>query len=428
MWGTSKPVRVGLVLFALVAAGWHGSAAEPTPGDEIEDVTTLAAFNVKADRFEEFGFRVTGQLAIPGTSYAMIAEVFPNTAASKAGLRPSELITKVDGKRRSIFALIGLAKTQDRKWAALAAGKTNVTWSFGVHAPGSKDRRVVTMTIPSPAPHWGSKTWTAPEGRVPAEVKEPGPLSDRARDVLDNGIWSVLRAETFFGVQPRYLAPVLGYEWRIVQPSATHRIWVTQQRGRTEIIREQKSPALGHSLFLTSPSGALEKASCRPAKKAKQDATLSDEEVRSRFEAELVFWLTQVGRVSGRWPFEPLSGQAEDIAILGKQAAETAAAPSESFLKLPRADDAQRALFSDALGKVGMDEDRWAYTEAARAFGDELETTVRVDPSQPPAQRTVLVGVDGKRPKSAHLQRWRDESRSAEAILGELPGGRAWWM
>jgi hypothetical protein len=225
-----QPVRLRLLilLFALVSGSLV--VAQEANEREIEDVMVLPPFRVESAPLEDFGFRIGGQFAIPGTSYLMVSEVLPNTAAAKAGLRPGELITKMDGKSVSVLStLLKPKKLQERKWAELEAGKKSVTYSLEVHAPGSATSRTVTMVIPSPAPHWGSKTWSAPEGRLPITVKEAGPLAALAREVSDNGIWAmaVFRSVSLLGAASVSEAPILGYEWRIVQPSGTHRIWVT---------------------------------------------------------------------------------------------------------------------------------------------------------------------------------------------------------
>ena len=86
------------------------------------------------------------------------------------------------------------------------------------------------------------------------------------------------------------------------------RIWVTQQGGKTEIKLEYLSAETGRGEFLTSPTGALESGRWTPPKKQK-GAELGPEELRGRFEAEIDFWLHKVGRVTGRWPFEALTGE-----------------------------------------------------------------------------------------------------------------------
>jgi hypothetical protein len=246
-------------------------------------------------------------------------------------------------------------------------------------------------------------------------VKEEGPLATLAREVLDNGIWSWRGDSLGFG-----------YEWRIVQPAGTHRIWVTQQRGKTEITLEHRSPSpeLEGSSFLTAPSGAMDQGHCGAPKIKGKRREFSAEEVRAEFEAEIDFWLHKVGRVTGRWPFEALSGKTETITSYNRPASApgaTGAVLAESFLKLPVATAAQKELFLTALGKIGSDEGCWAYTETSRSLEDDHVTTVRIDPSRSSEERCTLLKVDGKAPKAAYLKKWRDEGRGALPALGELP-------
>lgn len=98
-------------------------------------------------------------------------------------------------------------------------------------------------------------------------VKDAGPLASLAREVLDNGIWS--------GAYDNSV-----YEWRIVQPSDGHRIWVSQQNGNTEIKLEHQSLEAGHSEFSTSPSGAMETGPCTPPQNQKRKE-IPPEEVRA---------------------------------------------------------------------------------------------------------------------------------------------------
>jgi hypothetical protein len=419
----SSPIREFLLLFGLMSGSL--SLAQEAAEHPLEDVTILPPFSVKGDRMEDLGIRFNGQFGIPTSNNMLtVAEVFPNTAAAQAGLRPGERIDKIDGKSVGLMTILSLGfkpeKLQQRMWNELARGKKSVTVTMEVRAPKAKESRTVNLTLPSPAPHWGSKKWSAPEGRAPAVVKEAGPLAALAREVLDNGIWSGAYDNS-------------GYQWRIVQPSDGHRIWVSQQNGKTEIKLEHRSLETGHSEFSTSPSGAMETGRCSPPKKQKRKE-IPPEEVRARFEAEIDFWLHKVGRGTGRWPFEALSGETAVITSAGSalrsSITPTAAgsvpgknnAPlAESLQKLPVATAEQKKLFSDALEKVGLDADCWAFTETLRSPADEHVTTVRFDPSKPPEESSTLLKVDGKIPKPAYLQQWRNEAHGPLPGLGEFP-------
>jgi len=398
--------------------------AQESAEHPLEDVTILPPFSVKGERMEELGIRFGGQIGIPtSNNRLMVAEVFPNTAAAKAGLHPGEWIDKIDGNPVGFTTILSVGfkpqKLQERMWAELARGKKSVTLTMEVRAPRAKETRTVTLVLPSPPPHWGSDKWAAPEERAPAVVTEPGPLAALAREVLDNGIST-----------GAYGHP--GYEWRIVQPSSGHRITVAQQDGKTQIRLELLSPMTGQSAFTTSPSGAMESGLCYPPKKKKP--LENPEELRAQFEAEIDFWLHKVGRVTGRWPFEALTGEtaviSSGVSLLHSsiQPAQVASAPGKAgaplaapFLKLPVATDEQRKLFSDALGKIGLDGDSWAFTETSRSFGDDQVTTTRFDPSKPPDERSTLLKVDGRDPKPADLQKWRTEGGGALPGLGDLP-------
>lgn len=384
---------------------------------EIEDVTVLPSMQVRGVRMEDPGVRFNITIRIPGADTVTVAEVFPNTAASKAGLKPGELIEKIDGKKPSVWSMAFKPdKLQQRKWAELEAGKKSVSLTMVVRSAETKESRTVTLTLPSALPRWGSDKWSPPEGRTPAVVKEEGPLAALAREVLDNGIWSMGHG-------------ALGYEWRIVQPTGTHRIWVTQQRGKTEITLEHRSPSpeLEGSSFLTSPSCAMDSGHCVAPKIKGKRREFSAEEVRAELEAEIDFWLHKVGRVTGRWPFEALSGKTETITSYNRPTrptsvqGDTPAVQAESFLKLPAATAEQKELFMTALGKIGSNADCWAYTETSRSLDADHLTTVRIDPSKPAEERCTLLKVDGKAPKAAYLKKWRDAGQGAMPGLGELP-------
>jgi len=402
--------------------GW----AQGAPERPIDDVTILPAFSVKGDRMEDLGLRLHVLVGIPTSINRLsVAEVFPNTAAAKAGLRPGEWIDMIDGKSVGLGTLLSIGfkpqKLQDRMWAELARGKASVTLSLEVRAPRAKESRTVILRLPSAGPRWGSEKWSPPEGRAAAVVKEAGPLAGLAREILDNGIWSGSYDHT-------------GYEWRIVQLAGGRRIWVSQPEGRTEIRLEHRSPETGRSEFSTSPSGAMDKARCEAPKIDGKRREFSAEEIRAQFAEEIDFWLHKVGRVTGHWPFEALSGETAVITSVGhglRSSPSPAPATSgpgknnapqaESFPKLPAATAEQKRLFSDALGKIGLDAEGWAFTETSRSPADDHVTTVRFDPSKPPAERSTLLKVDGKDPKPAYLQQWRNEGHGPLPGLGELP-------
>lgn len=397
--------------------------------DEPRDITSLAAYNVKADRVEDFGLRVTWHLGdVTRSTLGFVVSVLPNTAADKAGLRPGDIILKSDGKSAAVtlFSMGKWEKLERQKWVEVAAGKTNVTWELEVRRPGETETRIVKMSVPTPAPHWGASKWQRPARRAEIGSLESGPLAERSRTVLENGVATMLvwdRA-TFLGTTAWWAPPdreaakalLFGFEWSVREAGEGHKIFVSQQRGRTEVLLEVSAKDSGLSLYLTSPSGALEKAWRRPLKGKAGEMPL--EEARAGFQAELDFWLERVGRGSGRWPLEIVATGAPD-ALGAVQAGSDERA--KAFLQLKPADEAQRALFVDALAKLGADDDRWAYTETRHALADQPATVVRVDPAKPEGERCTLLKVDGKPPSAAALKRWREEGGDVPAALGELP-------
>jgi len=94
---------------------------------------------------------------------------------------------------------------------------------------------------------------------------------------------------------------------------------------------------------------------------------------------------------------------------------------AERFLKLTPATDDQKALFADALAKLGTDEGQWAYTEKSTTLDSKRVTLVRVDPSKPDAQRCTLLKIDNRAPTPEEEKQWRFEGRDVSASLGELP-------
>ena len=359
---SGRGVFFGVILIGglLSPAGASSAVAPSTATDNTdpdrEDVTKMAAYNVKADRVEEFGFRVNLR-GPPWEVAAFVTSVYPNTAAAKAGLKPGDRVLTTDGRRAgaSIFSLGKWRDLHAKKWAEVASGKPIVTWTLEVQSPGQKERRVVKMTVPTPPPHWGAKEWKRPEDRVPAVVPEPGPLATLARDVLDHGIWAVQgwRRQPWTKSPSKVIeVPMLGFQWTLkTDDGVTHRIMVTQQRGPTEIVFTRSTQERSQH-FTTSPTGALENAS-QPLRGNGYEPT-EPEALRAAFQQELDFWLKGVGRVTGRWPFEVLSAAGPVVAVM--RAAPVMPEPGRraaSFLQLPAATARQRALFSDALGNSG---------------------------------------------------------------------------
>lgn len=460
----------------LVSCGWLvARAQDPVParspgptvsspaaeaGVDDEPIVSLAAYNVGADRIEDFGIRIesapypdAARLLTSGSFWfakfaPLIATVVPNTAASKAGLQPGERILKSDG-RATVGGLFSTgrfgqwSKAQKKKWAEVAAGKTNVTWALEVESPQTKAVRTVKLVVPMAAPHWGASLWRPPPERPPSAVPENGPLAERSRLVLDNGIATLLRWP-FTSIasdngSPRAIGFLPAYEWRLENDHRLHRIIVTQLRGRTWIFFETLSPTTGQRIYLTSPSGVLEKAwrwgrqevialmKANSAEAAAKIGEVSRDEASRGFEHELDLWTTKVGKFSPRWPMEVVPGYDPDaiFAVLAPVARESARAappplPAE-FLGLPAATDAHRALFADAYAKLGADQDSWAYTETSHAIDDRRVRVTRVDPSKSEAERSVLLSIDGKPPTAIQVQEWRDDGGDVPKALGDFP-------
>jgi hypothetical protein len=430
---------------------------------EDDEIVSLAAYNVKADRIEDFGLRIESA-PYPDAARRLnnatfwfakfaplITSVVPNTAAEKAGLQPGERILKSDGKS-TVGGLFSTgkfgewSKSQKKKWAELSAGKATVAWTLEVESPATKAVRTVKLVVPTPPPHWGASIWRTPPGRKPGVVAETGPLAECSRVVLDNGIATLLEwplsavagAEVAAGVR----SSVTGYEWRLEHEHRLHRIAVTQLRDRTFVFFETTAPGIERRIYLTSPSGVLEKAwrwgraeNIAFMKVPNSDdgakvGVMSLEEARIGFEHELDLWASKVRKLSPRWPMEVIPGYDPDaiFAVLtpktGKPtAAKTAPARplAAEFLKLPPATDEQRTLFADAYGKLGTEQDQWAYKETSRGIGDKRVLVTRVDPSKPEAERCVLLSIDGRAPTPEEVQQWRDDGGDVPKALGDLP-------
>jgi hypothetical protein len=451
-------LALGFLASRLVAAE---ATADTGADEEIGDVTRMPAFKVTGERVEDFGFRVSAAYDPKRTRiwpvYTPVVDVLlPNTAASRAGLRPGDRIVTSDGKSTAsaTFSIRNWHRIQERKWAELAAGKKNVAWTLGVEPAEGYEVRTLVLVVPTPPPHWGGSIWQMPENRKPTAVPEPGPLAERAGLVLDNGIWTVLRTSYLrgFGLPVYREYPYfLCYEWTLQSGAVGHRIYASRYRGTTDVVLEvisretrwQASPAAPASgpsesltsptnvlaseshAFLTSPSGALEKAWQLP-----QQREIPLDQARAEFQEEMDFWLEKAGKVSPRWPLELIaerSGSTKNLAAVPQNGPlpgipQTPAGPrAAAFLKLPPASEAQRALLTEALGKIDADADRWAYTEISHPIGDKHEVVVRVDPSKPQAERCILLRMDGKAPTADELKRWRMQDHSAPSPLGELP-------
>ncbi|HRE07373.1 MAG TPA: PDZ domain-containing protein [Opitutaceae bacterium] len=469
------PLIVLIVLgyaIPLGARGTESRSPEKSPSqatESVEDagdedpIVSLTAYNVKADRIEDFGLRIeaapypdAARRLTSGTIWfskfaPLVTTVIPNTAAEKAGLQPGERILESDG-RPTIGGLFSTgkfgawSKSQKKKWADVAAGKTNVTWTLKVESPATRSVRTVRLVIPTTPPHWGASIWRTPPGRKPSVVLESGPLAERSRVVLDNGIATLLGWPHLVAVGaeegPRARPSVIGYEWRLENGRHLHRILVTPFGGRTLVFLETVSPSTGRRVYLTSPSGELQRAwlwgrkeniafmKAKTAEAAAKVGEVNLKDAQAGFAHELDLWATQVRKVSLRWPMEVSPGYDPDaiFAVLAPQGNTTdaaAAAPprplAAEFVKLPSATEAQRELFADAYGKLGAEQDVWAYTETTRNLGDNRVLITRVDPSKPEAERSVLVSVDGEPPTPAQTQQWRDDGGDVPKVLGDLP-------
>jgi hypothetical protein len=263
--------RFALVILALAGPRIVAAADQVAPDDGAADtgaIISLAAYNVKADRIEDFGLRVESEtysgkqpslVTMWFSKFApKIVAIVPNTAASRAGLQPGERILKSEGQSTvggpfSTGKFGQWGKIQKKKWAEAAAGKKNVTWTLEVESPATKAIRTVKLIVPTPPPHWGAAVWRSPVGRIPATVREPGPLAERARAVLDHGIWISLGGlKSLLGPDVAPGAEPTAYEWHLENGrEGRHQIHVTQFRGRTDIVFATYSSGTGPRFYLT---------------------------------------------------------------------------------------------------------------------------------------------------------------------------------
>ena len=313
-------------------------ATEPTTIEKDDGVVKLSAFKVTGQRLEDFGFRVSHDFDSQrsqtfGRVYTPVVDlVLPHTAASKAGIRPGDRIIASDGESClcSSSSLQEWRAIQKRKWSDVTHSVHGVSWTLQVETAGSEELRTVILDLPTPPPHWGTTRWRAPKERSPVAIPESGPLAERAEEILNNGIWTLLRGSYVRGLQlpanaaqPHFLC----YQWTLWEGDIGHRMFVSHQRGQTDIIfevilgerrglfqrdRSKEGPERNISsettvfankarAYLTSPSGELVRA-CILA----QQKEISLEAARAGFEAEVDFWLNKVGKVSPMWPLEVL--------------------------------------------------------------------------------------------------------------------------
>ncbi len=411
--------------------------------DENERVVMMEAFGVRANPVENFGFQVQ-RSTYAGRPIVQVIAVIPNTPAAKAGLKPGDTLIRSDGEPVEKIREPGFGA--DAAWrgfyvpptkrALLAAGQEDVTWTLEIRShPPRGPTRTVTLTLPNPAPRWGAKIWAAPEGRAPAVVPEPGPLAARAKLIMDNGVWIMLREDLAHNLPRR--SYYYGFQWSVAEGRT---FIVSQARNRTDIILQA-----GKTYYLSSPSGQLERVvRNEPVAQLDPWKEIALPEALPAFEKEIDFWLRKVGKVSERWPLELIGeGAAKPAAPAALVSPGVAPTPhleappspgrgpssrvlSAHFLRLPVPTPAQRSLFDEALGKIDDDEGRWAYTEwhrdpnAKKGLG---QSVVRVDPSKPAAERFTLLQINGRLPTPTETANWRKITGARKTLdaLGDLP-------
>lgn len=302
-----------------------------------EPVVTMEAVQVRAEPIEEFGFRVSpdfdhvrstqrNKLFIP-----VVDVILPNTAASKAGLRPGDRIVGSDGLYvgDSSRKLSSWSKAQQAKWAKILQGSDRIEWRLSLERPGQDAHVEVLLVLPTQAPKWGVGKWTVSKERESLRIREPGVLAERAEDVMRCGIWTLLRSSYVSGFALPYNdgnPAFLGYQWTIWDRGVGHRMFVSNQRGKIDIVLEviyksaavpelMGSPgaqpdksllsaatvhAIDSMAFLTSVDSKLIKAWRIPPDN-RQGEVMYDQ-AQACYLAELEFWTTRVARVQGLWP------------------------------------------------------------------------------------------------------------------------------
>jgi hypothetical protein len=331
-----------LVGVAAVALLSYGSALGATGPDAATatnaEPVRMGAFQVVGDMLEDFGFRVSPDPRVRGFSFSadycpVVDLVLPNTAASKAGVRPGDRIVRSDGASTGSFtpALGNWKSIQKKKWAQKPDAAGEITWTLEMEPILGGVARTVVLTLPTPAPHWGATVWSRPADRPLFMVTEIGPLAQRADEILNNGIWMILRESYIRGLHLLPADMILCYQWTLWDARGGHRMYVTQQRGRTDIIleaieRATNSPggltptarapdrtlasatttlAASAMAYLTSPTGELEAAMRLGQRQARPLG-----EAEAGFNAEVEFWRHHVGKTSPLWPLGVIQASA----------------------------------------------------------------------------------------------------------------------
>lgn len=144
-------LRSCLTGFAIGVWGMTVAVAASEAGSPgvMSKTVQLPVLKVKGDPLEDFGFRVSPVFDLSRSFKIMrvytpvVDLVLPNTAASKAGIRPGDRIVLADGQPTGSTSrsLRVWERLQKKKWAEIATGKTNITWDLSVEsvwAPGMR--------------------------------------------------------------------------------------------------------------------------------------------------------------------------------------------------------------------------------------------------------------------------------------------------
>jgi len=136
---------------------------------------------------------------------------------------------------------------------------------------------------------WMAVAAGAPAG--PATVPEEGPLNGLAARVLNEGneIKVTPKIAVSLGLAPKAETVFVAYDRNIKDGSVLEDIRVSQQRGKTDMVIGATDPATKTlTLYLTSPSGVLEKA----VASGKSDYTEEPlDQAQAGFQKAVDFWL-----------------------------------------------------------------------------------------------------------------------------------------